>query len=325
MTHTFKLARRTARFRTYVVPTLLAFAIAACDADELTNATNEDLSSPIALADPVGSGEAADSAVALDAPSFATSFRGGIPFGHFAQPTSTFGEVYNGAMQNNSPSNLLSDLAGIRNRGGKVVLTFSGYEGYFKTNGYFDLGKWKARVRRFKSVNFSSYVKDGTIVGHYLIDEPNDPTNWRGRPVSPAVLEEMARYSKELWPGLTTIVRVDPSYLNGNHRHLDAAWAQYLHRRGSASDYIRRVVSDAQRKGLGLVVGMNVLKGGPNGRAMTPSEVKNWGSTLLGNSYPCAFIMWTYKSTYVSTSSMKDAMRTLRGRAQNRSSKSCRA
>lgn len=300
-----------------MLATLLALALGGCDADELTNATSGDLSNPVELADP------ADPVVAVEAPSLAASFRGGIPFGHFAQPTSTFGDVYNGAMQNNSPSNLLKDLAGIKARGGKVILTFSGYEGYYKTNGHFDLTKWKARVKRFKSVNFSSYLKDGTIVGHYMIDEPNDPNNWNGRPVSPSVLEEMARYSKQLWPNLRTIVRVDPSYLNRTHRHLDAAWAQYLHRRGSVSDYIRRVVSDAQKRDLGLVVGMNVLKGGPNKRPMTAGEVKSWGSTLLSSSYPCAFISWTYKSSYVSTSSMKDAMRTLRGKAQSRGSKSC--
>jgi hypothetical protein len=86
------------------------------------------------------------------------------------------------------------------------------------------------------------------------------------------------------------------------------------------------VVGDAQRKGLALVVGMNVLKGGsPNGTKMTPSEVEQWGSALLSSSYPCAFINWTYNSDYFSSSGIRSAMSTLRKKAENRSSKSCKA
>lgn len=297
---------------------LLALTVGACDGNELTNTTSEELSTPVEVAD------LAEPAAPVEAPSLATSFRGGIPFGTFAQPVSAFGDNFNGAMSNIAPGLLLKELAAIRARGGKVVVMFAGYEGYYKTNGYFDLGKWKARINRYKGINFSSFINDGTIVAHYLIDEPNDPRNWRNRPVSPSVLEEMARYSKQLWPGMATVVRVEPGYLSGNHRYLNAAWAQYLLRKGTAADYIRRNVADAQKRGLGLIVGMNLLKGGPNKRPMTPSQVKEWGSALLGSSYPCAFLSWTYSSKYLGSSSMMDAMKTLRGKAQSRSSKSCR-
>jgi hypothetical protein len=319
MTHTFKLARRTARFRAPILATCLALALGACDADELTNTTSADPSSPVELTD------AAEPIVAVEAPSLASSFSGGIPIGTFAQPTSAFGAHFNGALRNDWPQVLVKGLAAIRARGGKVILMFAGSQQYYRDrSGHFDLGKWKARVDRYKGVNFSSYINNGTVIAHYLIDEPNDPTNWSGRPVSPAVLEEMARYSKQRWPNLPTVVRADPSYLGTNHRYLDAAWAQYLHRRGPANTYIRRVVADAQKRGLGLVVGMNILKGGPNKRPMTASQVKEWGSALLTSSYPCAFISWMYSSKYLAPSGMKDAMRTLRAKAQSRSSRSCR-
>jgi hypothetical protein len=302
-----------------MLATLLALALGACETDELTNTTSGDLSSPVQPAD------LADPVVAVDAPSLATSFRGGIPIGTFAQPTSAFGDRFNGALRNDWPEFLLKNLAEIRARGGKVVLMFAQSQQHYKDRqGHFDLGKWKARIDRYKNINFSSYVNDGTVIAHYLIDEPNDPANWNGRPVPPSVLEEMARYSKQRWPNLPTVVRADPSYLGSNHRYLDAAWAQYLHRRGPVDAYIRRVVSDAQKRGLGLVVGMNLLKGGPNKRPMTASEVRNWGSTLLSSSYPCAFISWIYNSNYLASNSMKDAMQTLRSKAQNRSSRSCR-
>jgi hypothetical protein len=184
------------------------------------------------------------------------------------------------------------------------------------------MNKWKARVDRYKGVNISSYINDGTIIGHLLIDEPNDPANWNGRPVTPATLEEMAKFSKSLWPNLPTLVRVAPGYLATNHRYLDGAWAQYLWRRGDVKKYIAQSVSDAQKRGLSLVVGLNVIHGGnPQGTKMTASEVETYGSALLSTSYPCAFLSWKYDAGYMS--SVGNALDKLRAQARNRPAKSC--
>jgi hypothetical protein len=331
------LSRRTARFRAAIVAAL-AVTLAGCDDSD---SLQPDSSNPLEITlndpalDPLSADEETpipEETTTLDVGTLGTptlasaSYAGGIPFGTFALPTTWFGDRYNGAMQNNAPNLLRSQLEGIKSRGGKVILMFAGNERYYKDgSGNFSLTKWKERINRYKGVNFDSYISDGTIIGHYLIDEPNDPANWSGRPVTPSTLEEMARYSKSLWPSMTTIVRVEPSYLSGSHRYLDAAWAQYLSRRGDASDYIRKVVGEAQSRGLGLVVGMNVLRGGtPNGSKMTASEVQDWGSKLLSSTYPCAFISWTYNSDYLSGSSIKSAMDVLRNKAESRSSKTCR-
>ncbi len=254
---------------------------------------------------------------------------GGIPFGTFALPTTSFGTYYNGAMRNIYPEFLLSHLAAIRSRGGKVVLTLAGGPSrYTDGSGNFVLSKWKASVDRFRRVNFSSYINDGTIIGHYLLDEPNDPSNWNGKIVSPSTVEAMAQYSKQIWPGMATVVRTYPDFLakwSGSYRYLDAAWAQYVYRKGPVDDFIRSNISYAQKKGLALIVGLNVLRGGPNRSKMTPTQIKSWGSTLLNSSYPCAFISWQYNSTYLSTSGVKDAMKYLRSKAQSRSQKSCRS
>ena len=136
----------------------------------------------------------------------------------------------------------------------------------------------------------------------------------------------MARYSKSIWPSLKTVVRAEPYEIkwSGTYRYLDAAWAQYLSRKGNASDYLQKNVSAAKQMGLGLIVGLNLVGGGtPNGTWMTPSEVENWGSALLSSDYPCAFISWQYDGAYLSSSSMKSAMDRLRRLAQYRSSRSC--
>jgi hypothetical protein len=324
MTHLVTLVRRAARLR---APLLVAFASAlgACDAaDRLTNTTEETAAIPAQpAATPV---------------SFASSsnFRGGIPIGNFNMPSSEFGSIYNGAMRNIWPKYLLKELAEIKASGGKVVLMFAGSEGVYKdSDGHFDLAKWKARVDRFKEVDFSSFVKDGTIIAHFLLDEPNDPTNWHGQPVRAHILDEMARYSKELWPNMATVVRAEPWRLanlgGSNFRYLDAAWAQYTTTKGNVNDYIRQNTTDANRMGLALVVGLNVTKGnitrskqGVSRKPMTAEQVRTWGSVLLSSSYPCAFLSWNYDANYLRRSDIRDAMETLAQKARARSSKSCR-
>jgi hypothetical protein len=331
MSHTFKLSRRIARFRVAVFA-LLTVALIGCDnansfnpdssthPDADPDATLDQLSE-IEESQPIEEEVGFVPAAPLDGP--AVTFAGGIPIGVSAQPTSLFGSLYNGALRNIWPAYLRRELAAIKQRGGKVVLTFSGASQYSKEDGRFSLSKWKARVARYKGIDFSSYVNDGTIIGHYLIDEPNHAGRW-GRPVSPAVVEDMARYSKQLWPNLPTIVRAQPDYFNYNHRYLDAAWAQYLYRRGNVNDYIRRQIGAAKARGLALVVGLNVINGGtPNGTKMTASEIKSWGSALLSDSYPCSFISWQHNS-YLSSSDIKNAMSQLRRMAENRSRKTCR-
>lgn len=315
MTTAFEFARRAARLR---APLLLAliFTLASCD--------NEETLSPNAT----DTGAVGDESSEVAEPAFASSFRGGIPFGTFRLPTNEFGSRYDGAMRNISPNHLLRELAAIKARGGKVILMFAGPEHYYKTNGYFSLTKWKARINRYRGVNFLSYVRDGTIISHYLIDEPNDPRNWRGRPVPPATLEEMARYSKRLWPGMATVVRTWPAYLatwRGRYRYLDAAWAQYeVHRFPNVRDFVNTNVAKAKSKGLALVIGMNIIHGGRKRRTeMTASQIRSYGAQLLDNSYPCAFISWQYRDRYMNNRGVQQAMAYLRNKAKSRGSKTC--
>ena len=264
----------------------------------------------------------------VDGPSFATAYAGGMPIGVTAQPNEAFGPRFNGALRNIYPQYLNRDLSDIKSRGGKVVLMMAGPDFLYKdADGHFSLTKWKARIDRYDDVNFDAYIKDGTLIGHYLIDEPNDPANWNGQPISGTTLEEMARYSKARWPGLPTIVRTYPDYLEkwAPYSYLDAAWAQYVERKGDPNVFIADNVASAKRQGLGLVIGLNLLKGGVNKSEMTASQVKSWGSAILSSSYPCAFVSWKYDGGYLSTSAMKDAMDYLRDRAESHTFKTCAA
>lgn len=318
MTHFFKLSRRIARFRAPVLVVAMLVAAACDSADPFTPDSNT-LPPTSEPGTPEGTQELTDLT-----PSLGTAYAGGIPMGLFHLPTGTYGSRYNGGLQTPSPTYLVRDLGAIKARGGKVALNLAGSQRYYKdAAGHFSFTKWKARIDRFRNVNFASYVKDGTVIGHYLIDEPYDAHNFSGEKVSAATLDAMAKYSKQLWPTMVTIVRAEPYLIPGSYSYLDAAWAQYLLRKGNVNDYIQKNISTAQKMGLALVVGLNIPGGGTNNRTMTASQVQSFGSALLSSTYPCAFVSWKYGEDALNTSGMKSAMDALRKKAENRSSKSC--
>jgi hypothetical protein len=328
MGSSFEFAGWPDRFRAPLFAALiLALACNSTDSITSANSTNPADTPANSAPDDTGIAPLGTEEIA-ETPLASVSYAGGIPIGLFHLPTSDYGSRYNGAVHAAGPTDLMSKLSAIKARGGKVVLSLSGSQRYYKdSDGHFSFTKWKARVDRFRNVRFSSYITDGTIVGHYLIDEPQDAANFNGRKVGGATLEAMAKYSKQIWPGMATIVRAEPYLIqwSGTYRYLDAAWAQYLWRKGNVNDYLRKNVSSAQKMGLALVVGLNVPDGGnPHQSSMSPSEVQNWGSALLSSSYPCAFLSWKHGDGALLTSSMKSAMDYLRRKAQSRSFKSCR-
>src|SRR5262245_3561756 len=166
MSFILESCRRVTRLRSLVLAVLTLTVATACD--DSTSPTSPD---------------ADDAMTALPAGSepLAAAFAGGIPLGNFNQPVSLFGSIYNGAHSNVSPSALLKELQEVKSKGGKVILALSGSPRYYLDGRSFSFTKWKERVNRYRNINFRSYIDDGTIIGHYLIDEPNDPANWGGR------------------------------------------------------------------------------------------------------------------------------------------------
>jgi hypothetical protein len=322
MAHSFKLSHRMTRHRASLLAALML--IGACNSTDSLD-QGPAVETPTGTDTPAGPDQAGAEVVPTSV-DLAAASRAGIPFGTVDQPVEVFSR-YNGALRIISPSYLMANLAAIRAHGGRVMLDMAGAQRYWRDgSGHFSMTKWKARVNRYKGVNFQSYINDGTIIGHYLIDEPNDPTNWSGRPVSGGTVEEMAKYSKQLWPGMPTVVRAEPGYMakwSGSYRYLDAAWAQYVSWKGSPSSYLSKNVSAAQKKGLALVVGLNITRGN-NGSRLSASQIKSWGSAMLNSSYPCAFLSWRYSSQVLS-GSIRDAMSGVASQARNRGSKSCRS
>jgi hypothetical protein len=258
----------------------------------------------------------------------ALSAASGIPFGAFHQPVSLYGPIYSGGLLNPlAPESLLSRLSEIRAASGRVVLVLPGGPAkYVNADGTFNFELWKSRVARYSVVDFDSYINDGTVLGNFLIDQPDCSSCWGGQVIAQDMIEAMAQYSKSLWPGMTTMVRSDPTYLDdfaGSYVDLDAGWAQYVVRKGDINTYLAANVAAAQSKGLRLVVGLNLLNGGLNRASLTASQIKSFGSTLLGSAYACAFISWQYDATYFSRTDIKSALELLSKKAKRHAATTC--
>jgi hypothetical protein len=265
----------------------------------------------------------------------------GIVFGSISMPNSYLDQVHTGWMTGGplDPSNILSHLSGARAKGGRVVIKLcKGKDQYVKNgDGTFSLTKWKSLVSSYRNVNLDPYISDGTIIGHYLIDEPHRAQRWGGKAISHGTLEAMAQYSKDLWPQMTTIVRVEPSHLASaslTYKYLDAGWTQYRATKGDAAKWVAAEAAAANRKGLGLVVGLNVLDGG-NGSsrirgassgkwAMSASEIRNYGYAMLGPSLACGFFNWTHDPQYYERSDIRSAMADVSAKARSHAKTSCR-
>jgi hypothetical protein len=230
--------------------------------------------------------------------------------------------------------NLLSMLEAARRTNSRLLVSFSGAsQEYTDANG-FNLAKWKQKVDEFRGFDLSSYIADGTLLGHYIMDEPSDRRNWNDHLVARSDIDEMARYSKEIWPGLPTIIRGWAWYLKGyDYKYLDAAWAAYHERFGSIDEFVNSNVRDAKESGLSLVVGLNVLAGGgdqglpgyqPGKKSMTAAQLKAWGGALLNQPYACAFFMFRYNPDYFALADIKDAVAELSRKARSLENRTCR-
>lgn len=263
----------------------------------------------------------------------------GIVFSSSAMTVSQVNSVYTGLVAAPTPSNLLSFLSQLRQKNGRVLIKLAGGENSYKnSDGTFNLTKWKANVDRFRNIDFSSYIADGTIVGHYLVDEPNFSGRWGDKGISQATVEEAARHSKLRWPNLPTLVNAPANWLASvpvTYVHLDAAWAMYRSKNSSdPAAWVAQQVKRAQSKKLGLVAGMNILDGGngssgirgtqPKTWAMSAAELRKYGTALLGQSYICAFSMWRYSDSYYGRADVKSAMADLSALAKSHARTSCR-
>ncbi len=284
-------------------------------------------------------GPSPESPAALLPESASATALSGIVFASFGLTPSGITSVHTGIVGPSSPAKLRDYLSQVRAKRGRVLLKLSGGDKVVKNaNGTFDLTKWKNEVNRYRSVDFGSYIADGTIVGHFLIDEPQFASRWGGKTIPQSTVEAAARHSKQLWPTLPTVVNAPAQWLAAStitYTHLDAGWAMFRASTSSSpATWAANQVRKAKSKGLGLFAGLNVLDGGngssgfhgnyPGKWAMSAAELRTYGKALLAQSYVCGIGFWEFRAAYYDRSDVKSAMAELSTLARNHAKTSCR-
>ena len=280
------------------------------------------------------SGTLADTAaVTLNAPAPAptpTSSGAGVPFGPFHLPNDQFGvrTWYDGALRGLTTSSASSDLSYAKAKNIRLVVSLPGSRaGYTNSDKTLNMSLWKQKMDAWRpqAALLQTYYASGTILGNYLVDEPDCSGCWGGKPITGAQAAEMASYAKSILPNIPTIVRAVPAWfrkvgLTGNQ--VDLAWAQYegpLHLPSAkmTPEQFRDVnVADAKALGLGLIIGMNTLDGGDgssglpgtfdlstvsNRWQMSAAELEHAGTVFAKEPYVCAVLDWRYSVTLAST------------------------
>jgi hypothetical protein len=226
-------------------------------------------------------------------------------------------------------------------------MTGGGHQLY-KTNGKFDMGKWKRRMDTFNRRDIKAAVaqgvRDGTIIMNNIMDEPN-VKSWGGV-MTKARLDEMARYVKRLFPTLPVGVAVIHTWRpQERYRVVDAIITQYSWYMGSITNYRNEAIKVARQNGTSVAFALNILNGGvqswstrrcplgvTGGRGtmgsnhpacrMTPNQVRDW-SKALGPA-GCAMIMWRYDNAFMAKSANQKAMKEAGSALTKASGRSCR-
>lgn len=190
--------------------------------------------------------------------------------------------------------------------GMKVTLRMTEDHSAYTTDGNFDLELWKAQLTDWENSGVQTYIDNGTLVGHMLLD---DIDTFSGTDPTAADLDEMARYSKELMPGLMTFVRQKCGNVpEGNYQYVDACVNQYRNYQGYSdgpvSDYIVEQTAAAEERGLDMINGLNIADGGDGSSgqvgwsagkyAMSAEEITTYGTALLNVPDLEMFLLWEY-------------------------------
>lgn len=247
-------------------------------------------------------------------------YTGGRLYGAFSIPTTGAGP-WNATIKSLRPSWVSSLLNQARDNGihlfvepagGPEPVSYS--PGWTNSDGTFNLNMWKARILEMAgNSDIAAAIADGTIVAHYMIDEPYSPGTWGGQRVPSATIDEMARFSHSIWPTMPTFIRAtifgDPGF---NWQHLDGFWAQWRDYLGSAANFLAANVAACQAKNKLLVVGMNIFTGSsddfPGGRMLDANEFRTYGNILAASSFPVAFMIWEYQAAWYNQTGMAAAV-----------------
>jgi hypothetical protein len=248
-----------------------------------------------------------------------------------------------------SPSSIVARISNARSKGQRLVLAMTGGNANdYKTNGKFDLAKWKRRMNGFNTSAIrnavANGVSDGTVVGNTMMDEP-ETVRWGGN-VSKSVLDNMAAYAKGMFPSLPVGVNIGPPGYRwrASERFHRLDWVRYqyswLVTKGDVGAWRSAVLNQAQKDGVTAAFSLNVLDGGTKDTKgswdcpgthrgtynrncwMSPDQVRTFGRAIGPSG--CFLLMWTYTDAFMLKSGNRDAFGDVASVMKTKSRRSCR-
>lgn len=264
-----------------------------------------------------------------------------FPYGPFDLFPSSSGPVVSGFVGTvswTSPTNIITLLSSMRaNRvSGFLKMTGNSHSTYI-TNSQFDIAKWKAATSAYNTSAIKAAIADavanGTLLGYSMMDEPNH-SDWGGV-VTKATLDEMAAFSKSLFPTLPTAAVVPYNWRSAErYKVMDAIISQTWKPTMTPAQYRDAAVAAAKLNGVSVALSINIMAAAqtdgcelrPNGTTclMTPDEIRNWAITLGSDPYVCSMFMWRYDTTLWSRPEYLAAFKDVSGALAARSARSCR-
>ncbi len=181
-----------------------------------------------------------------DPPPPPSTVAGALPFGLELAPTAEYTTRWTGSVYKATPSQLVDQLTEAAGSQMKLIVMMAVTSQVKNADGTFSLTKWKAEVDQYRSLSLGSRISDKTLYLHYLVDQPQCSSCWGGKAIPWSTVEDMAKYSKSIWPSLATTARVAPTDLakaTFQWTYLDAGWAQYNTKKGDIGKYLSAKVA----------------------------------------------------------------------------------
>jgi hypothetical protein len=245
----------------------------------------------------------------------------------FQAPAGDYSSRWTASVYRADAGTVMSRLAEAQREGLRSVVNLARPGRVKNADGTFNFTKWKGEVDRYRPLALGQYVTSKTFYAHFLVDQPNCASCWGGKAIPWETVEAMAKYSKSVWPGLPTVAKVAPSLLakaSFRWSYLDAGWATYNTRLGNLSTYLANESKAADSKGLGFMVGLNLLDAsGVNTAPMTASQIMQLGTTAAKSADVCALVGWQYDKAYVGQPSVRAALDSVAKVAKLRRVASC--
>jgi hypothetical protein len=377
MLHTLELARRATRLRTIAVISGILAILTGCNTDDNlapaptvaanfdsagTDSTSTDSTitdslalawgEPLTAADSVGLADSVALADSLAAAGVVMATEEASLEPEFAMAAASTKRMHFGAYDctpsGRSAYTLCNRSAGkwtaaeiraLQRAGARTILNQGGYGKFKDSRGRYSPSKyyrWVRSHRRYAS-SWKPFVRSGVLVGVQVIDD-RGATNWGGRPISNAQIEQMAKWWKQLVPGITTFVAggYASNLLGYKWRYLDGSINQYnASYMGSVKAWRDKAVAAAAKARTSLILSLNVLNGGKitrgcyrGGRrnmcSMNANEIRTYGAAIANARGVCGAGTWKYSSTYQRRPGVTYALKYVAKMAANRPLVSCK-